>query len=428
MEEYAPIREMLKAFSRKKKYLFCMPAHKGKEGENDITELGFSDNLHSPAGVIKESQNIAAKIFGAKKCFYITTGSTTSIFIMLCAAKKFGSKIIIAKSSHKSVYNALGIFNIEPVIVDDFNNIENFLANGVIGALITYPDYFGRCIDIKKVYQTLKKHNKLLLSDSSHGGHFNENINLINPNKYSDICCFSAFKTLSGLTQGSYLLLNNLELEDEIKNAFNAIHTTSPSYIILESLERATLDLEKNKTKLKSIQEINRIKSMDGLVFEKNDDILKLILNVENLNITGFLAEKFLNNINIYPEFSTFTQVVFIFSYCEKIKNLKKLTAGLNKLKQHNFNKEQFLYKPDFNFIDGLSYLKAINSQTEFVDIENCAKRISACNLGMYPPAVPVLIAGQIITQEFADYMLRNIDKFFNVSNGKVKVVLNTKN
>ena len=423
MRREAPIKEMLKAFKRKRKYLFCMPAHKGQNSK-DITELDFSDNLHNPRGVIKESQDIAAKIFGAKKCFYVTSGSTASVFIMLSAVKSFGSKIIITRNSHKSVYNALTVFNIEPVIADDLNNIEKLLTKEVIGALITYPDYSGNCIDIKRIYDVLKKRNKLLLSDSSHGGHFSEKFGLPNPNLYCDALCFSAFKTLNGLTQGSYLLLNNLELENNIKTSFNLLHTTSPSYLILESLESAALDLEKQKNLLKIQKHINLLKYKSDLIFENNNDILKLILNVRSLNITGFTAEKFLNGLNIYPEFSLAEQVVFIISYCEKRKNLRALLKALIKLKCQDFKPEPILKVPDFKFEKKLSFLEAINKENELVDVKDAIGKISACNLGLYPPAVPILIAGEVIEEEFADFMRQNINRFFNAYDNKVKVVL----
>lgn len=421
MEE-APIKEMLKKFKRKRKYLFCMPAHKGTENRKDITELSFSDNLHNPTGVIKKSQDLTAKVFGAKKCFYVTAGSTASVFIMLLAVKNFGSKIIINRCSHKSVYNALAVFNVEPVIVDDFDNIEKLLTNDVIGALITYPDYFGNCVDIKKISDVLKSHNKLLLSDSSHGGHFNEKFGLINPNLYCDICCISSFKTLSGLTQGSFLLLNNLSLENNIKNSFNLIHTTSPSYLILESLESAALDL-KRQTNLDRIKKhINYLKEKTGLNFEDNTDPLKLIINVENLKISGHTLEKFLNGLNVYPEFSTFTKVVFIISYWEKRKNFKKLSDALIKLKTQKFPTEEII-KIDFKFEKRLSYIEAVNGSSGFIDAKNSAGKISAGNLGIYPPAVPLITAGEVITKEFADFMLQNIDRFFGVISGKIKVV-----
>ena len=413
---------MLKTFNRRKNFLFCMPAHKGKADKFDITELKGTDNLHDPDFSIKKSQEIAAKIFEAKKCFYVTTGSTTSIFIMLNAVKAFGKKIIIFKNSHKSVYNALKVFNIEPVIIERAEDIDKIDVNKTLGALITYPNYYGNCIDIEKFAKKLKEHNKLLLSDSSHGGHFNENLQLINPNKYCDLCCFSGFKTLNGLTQGSYLLLNNLSLENNVRESFNLIHTTSPSYVILESLESAVLFLEEQKDNTQLINNINKLKNIDGLNFEKNDDIFKIVLNIENLGISGYTAEKFLNSLRVYPEFADFNKVVFIASYYDTAKDFKKLEYSLNMLKSGIFPKEVII-KPEFYFERKLDYLKAVNANFKLTDIKECEGKIAALNLGLYPPAVPIITAGEIITKEFCQYLHATKERFFNILDGKIKTV-----
>jgi len=412
---------MLVKFAKQKKSLFCVPAHKGSLNNFDITELSFSDNLLNAEDVIKKSQNLAAKIFGAKECFYCTTGTTTSIFIMLNAVKNFGKKIIISKNSHKSVYNALELLNIEPVILDDFKNIESCLKDGILGVFITYPDYFGNCADIKKISETLKKHNKLLLSDSAHGGHFCKEFNLINSSGYCDIVCFSGFKTLNGLTQGSYILLNDLSLNQNIIDGFNIFHTTSPSYVIMESLESAALNFQKNKNNLKVYNYIDKVLKTGGLNFDKPNDKFRIVLDVSNLNISGFSAEKFLNGLNIYPEFSTLNKVVFIVSYNQKVEDIDKLIQALEKLKNQKFDDK--INIPNFEFETKLDYLTAVKSKSEFIKIPDAVNRTAAQNLGFYPPAVPVILAGQVLTKSFVEFLEKYKEHFYNVHNGLIKVM-----
>ena len=416
-----PINQMLKKFAKQKKSLFCVPSHKGKLNNFDITELSFSDNLLNAKSVIKESQDLTAKIFEAKECFYSTCGTTASIFIMLHAVKNFGKKIIISKNSHKSVYNAIELFNIEPVILEDLENIESFLDADVLGALITYPDYFGKSANIIKISKTIKKHNKLFLADSAHGGHFCREFNLINPNNYCDIVCISGFKTLNGLTQGSYVLLNNLSLKKNILDGFNMFHTTSPSYVILESLEKAAVNFQKNKNNLKVFNYIDKILSIGGLSFEKTDDKFRVILSVSNLNATGFTAEKFLNSFNIYPEFSTLDKVVFIISYNQKVKDIEKLIKALKKLKTQEFDDK--ISFQNFIFETKLNYQKAVKSEFKFVRIEDAEGGIAAQNLGFYPPATPIILAGQVLTLEFCEFLKTHQKNFYNVQNGSIKIV-----
>ena len=262
-------------------------------GRFDITEITGADNLYDPSGIIKESEENASKIFGAKT-FYSTEGSSQANKAMLylakkhwenskgyansdaaqcfCASEPDGAKnstneipcIIAVGSCHKSFYHAAELLNIRVVKVDNNvptpgvpsfpdttdNLIENILGainkeSKPIGVFVTYPDYFGNVVDLQKIKNAVSKYDIPLLVDGAHSAYFK----FLDYDKYpeykhptdcgADLCCTSAHKTLPALTGTAYLHVNESfsDVISEVSHAMDLFGSTSPSYLLMASLD-----------------------------------------------------------------------------------------------------------------------------------------------------------------------------------------------
>ncbi|MEG1706528.1 MAG: hypothetical protein RR291_03435, partial [Clostridia bacterium] len=250
-----PINKMLNFYCRRKCVRLHMPSHKGNDinilsDSKDITELSFSDNLRCPSGVIRESENNYAMLFGCKRAFYLVGGSTLGNTALVYCSK---GTILCEKNCHIPVSNAINFLGKHALTID--NNIVNDIPmpltllqiktaveqDSSIGTvLVTSPNYYGFCADLKGIYAYLKRKGILLFVDSAHGAHFGLYKKLpYNAVDFCDSAVESTHKTLTALTQTAVILTNRLDLEDSLQNAINLFQTTSPSYLLLASIENA---------------------------------------------------------------------------------------------------------------------------------------------------------------------------------------------
>jgi len=246
-------------YKEKKPIRFHMPGHKAdkkfnklfRQAQIDITELAFSDNLDNSSGIIEKAEDDIAEILGAKKSFMLTDGSSSGIYSMLKAVKPLGSKIIICRNSHRSVYNACEILGLEPYVLNhnykhgivlppSLEEIETLLQRDseIIGVLLTSPDYFGNVCNLDKIRTVIKQYNKVLLVDGAHGSH----LKFIDDEKlyagyYADIWVDGLHKTMPCLTQGALLSTSDDRFIEPLKDAVKYFRTTSPSYPIMASIE-----------------------------------------------------------------------------------------------------------------------------------------------------------------------------------------------
>ena len=201
----------------------------------DLTELDFTDDLSCPAGVIKKAQKDIAEIVGAKRAYITTDGSSSGVMAMLFVAAAYGNKIIVPRNSHKSVFNACRLLNLEPVIVQGAEEngvltpppaelIETLIVNDVniSGMIITSPDYYGNIAPLKSYRDIMEKYERLLFVDGAHGSHL-----MLGEGKegyaglYADMWVDGVHKSLPVLTQGAVVCVNNEKLITRAEEALN---------------------------------------------------------------------------------------------------------------------------------------------------------------------------------------------------------------
>ena len=243
----------LKRFSKFKQITFSMPGHKRdkrfspifKTRQFDVTELTA---LEIEKACAMAEADVSA-IYGARLTRFLSGGSTLGVLSMLNSVRHLGNKIIINRSAHKSVYNACKILNIEPITISGvvrsgvlyaptFSAVQKAIDENenVIGVLLTYPDYYGKTFDLKKISAFLKEKDKKFLIDGAHGAHL-KFFGGVNPLDYADLCVFGAHKTLPTLTGGAFVLAKGVDLAEKLNESVNLFASTSPSYPILSSIE-----------------------------------------------------------------------------------------------------------------------------------------------------------------------------------------------
>ncbi len=421
-----------------KKYADCgisrlhMPGHKGVSFlgcENlDITEINGADALYQAQGIIAESEKNATSLFGSLSTFYSAGGSSQSIKAMMALAKN-GKKdftVLAARNVHKSFVYACTLLGIKVRWLmgekDNFSlcrciitpeQLENELKKEKADAVyITSPDYLGGMNDIASLTEVAHKNGALMLVDNAHGTYLrflNESLHPISLG--ADMCCDSAHKTLPVLTGGAYLHINNENFIKGAKSALEMFGSTSPSYLILQSLDMCNAYLNDGyEEKLeKCIQKIDNLKEelrKNGWEILKSDPLKLTVLTkgtdfAEKLRISG-----------IECEYEDPDYTVMMFTPETDDEAYKKVIYAAGKCSERLMSENLQMPLPQ----KMLSIREALFADSEEISVEDSAGRIVADTSVGCPPAVPVVISGEIISKEAVKAM-----KYYSID--KIKVV-----
>ncbi len=386
----------------------------------DVTELPYSDNLLSPKGIIKKLQDDIAAIYNLAACFISTQGATSSIMTAILALKNLGSFLVVG-SAHVSVYNALRLFNCKAWRVDEITE-DTYFPSDVAVAIITSPNYFGKCLNLNKITSIFKNKNILCLIDASHGGHFVFSDKLpVSATEYGDLVIHSLHKTLPVLTGGSILLLKDDTYFCNVSLARKTLHSTSPNYMVMASIDYAFSDYKTNgKTYYdKMFYTISNFKNNLPAPFSvmPTDDFSRLVIS------SPFDSKVIYNNLarlGIYAEMYYKNMVVFIVNK-NNYAYLPKLIEALGVLSQKKFAK----YKNDnYTYSNQNTPIELFfGKEFELVDLENSENRQLFNEVGFYPPGVPVFYGGHIITKKDIALLKKHCEDCFGLEYGKACVV-----
>lgn len=422
-----PILNALKRYGKKHFERFHMPGHKGKDilfggtGHElvalDVTELPETDNLAAPEGILREAQKLAAKACGASETLFLTGGSTLGNLAMiygLCC----GEKVIVDRFCHVSVFNALAVSRANPVYVEN----EIIDPCGILGAVspeavkktikentdakavfITSPNAFGICADLRGIAELCRENNMLLLVDEAHGAHFAFSENL--PDTAiacgADACVQSFHKTLPALTQAAVLHISNPDISKKVTSAVRLFQTSSPSYLLTASIDYARAYMEKNKKKLDLLINTVRKHSPANVLKTGNADPLKIIIKCD-----GLRGEKILRKNMFVPEMCGRGYIVCIVTVADEadaVCRLLSVAAGLPEKK----------VSADFCFTkkSGATPWEAYHHEGKPVPLAESAGKISKNAVFLYPPGVPVIAPGQIITEDVIEFIKKALSE-----------------
>ena len=435
-----PICDFVKKYIRSGTSRLHMPGHKGKKllgfEKYDITEMNGADSLYEADGIIKESEENASALFNAHT-FYSTEGSSHCIRAMLylvsLKAKDRGERplILAGRNAHKAFLSAVTLLDID---VDWLYGENSYLScvitpeklEKVLGSVdktptavyITSPDYLGNMCDIFALSKVCEKYGTMLVVDNAHGAYLKFLEKGLHPMDLgATMCCDSAHKTLPALTGGAYLHISK-KAEDVFKSnakyGLTLFGTTSPSYLILQSLDCVNGYLaDAYKNKLNSyLDKADRIKNElieYGYTFV-GDERLKFTLDVKKFGYTGVdFADILRKSHKIECEFADNDYVVLMLS--PDNKDLLRVKKALLKIER----KEPIDIVPPLPAVGEalVGIREAMLSPNEEISVDDAEGRILGVCTVSCPPAVPILMPGERITKEaisaFNYYGIKNI-------------------
>lgn len=472
--------DKLIAYSNSDYYGFHMPGHKrhsaGEDDgpscrlpyEIDITEIEGFDDLHHPRGILKEVQERSARVFGADETHFLVNGSTAGILSAVCGSTKKGDTVLVARNCHKSVYHAIYLNELKPVyLYPGFD--EDLLLNTEIdpqdvkdalernkeirAVIIVSPTYDGAVSDVEEIAKIVHEKGLPLIVDEAHGAHLGFHPFFFpNSNKRgADIVIHSVHKTLPSLTQTALLHINGtLADRKKIRKYLDMLQSSSPSYILMASIDRCVRLLEKKGGAMFSSyveellcirRKLSALKHMQ-LADKENFDKSRLVISVKDADITAReLYNRLLSEYHLQMEMAAGTYVLAMTTVGDTKEGMERLTNALlsidNKI---GFRKEETALP----LRNGIPRLKAVytpseadrladtggeDNRTESLPWEESAGYISAEYAYLYPPGIPVVVPGERMTGEAAELLIWYDRQGFSVEGlkreGYIEVFIN---
>lgn len=421
-----PILDFLSRYEQGGVSRLHMPGHKGNPPKLpgweklpfslDITEIRGADALYEAEGIIGQSEEIAAGLFGVKSTCYSAGGSTLSILGMVRTAYSFGGKILAVRNCHIAFVNACVLLDWQPVWLlpeyDREHGLFRPVTAGQIAAAmdadpeiksvyLTSPDYYGGMADIASIAREIHKRGGILLVDNAHGAH----LRFLPEDRHpmtlgADLCCDSAHKTLPVLTGGGYLHCN-LDIPKETLKANMALFgSTSPSYLILASLDLCNPYLagparEDFAAMCRRVSQTEAILRENGVsLLPWKEDPAKITIDCQNCGFSHEQMAALLRENGIEPEFAGGGKIILMVSPQtpeQDYVRLEEAFAGFVPKAPLEYGSEQPSPKPV------MSLREAVFSPWERVSLEQAEGKVAAESVITCPPAIPVVAAGELV-------------------------------
>lgn len=426
-----PIVSFLKSYQEKSPVRMHMPGHKGAgilgfEGM-DLTEIYGADELFAAEGIIKESEQNASNLFGCPT-YYSTQGSTLCIQTMctiLCQdAKSKGKKpkILAGRNAHRSFIHAAALLDFEiewlygnsdylscKIHAEDLE--KAIIESHPTAVYLTNPDYLGNLLDIKSLASVCKKHNVLLAIDNAHGAY----LRFLEPSLHpidlgADLCCDSAHKTLPVLTGGAYLHLSeslNQVWKNDVKHFMEYFSSTSPSYLIMASLDAANevLDTTFRNSLFECIQRVDGLKNtlvQHGYTILSGEP-MKITISTKEFGYTGNEIANLLMECDIYPEFYDSDYIVLMpspYNTKDDLKRLETCLCGIER-KPILVNKPPKLEQSK----KAMNVRQALFSSSITLDVSKSLGQVCSSVTVSCPPAILPVIPGEVISESSIEVM-----------------------
>lgn len=414
----------------------------------DLINIGPLDDLHHPHGMIRDAQILAAQAFGADHTFFSVQGTSGAIMTMVMSVCGPGDKIIVPRNVHKSVMSAIIFSGATPIFIHPAIDKDLGISHGITtdsarnalkahpdakGLLVINPTYFGVSANLKEIVEIAHSYDIPVLVDEAHGVHihFHDKLPLSAMQAGADMAATSVHKLGGSMTQSSVLnVREGLISPDRVQSIISMLTTTSTSYLLLASLDvaRKRLATEGKQLIEKAIQladqtrdEVNMIphlycvgKEILGTKSTYDYDPTKLIISVKDLGITGYDVEVWLREkYNIEVELSDLYNILCIITpgdTSEETGILIQALKQLSKEKSPSAKKQEavLVHVPNIPLL-ALSPRDAFYAETEVVQFNESQGRIIAEFIMVYPPGIPILIPGEIITEENLEYIIKNL-------------------
>ena len=450
----APVYEALEKLKKRRVVPFDVPGHKRGRGNPELVELLGEkcvsldvnsmkplDNLCHPVSVIKEAEELAAEAFRADHAFFMVGGTTSSVQGMVLSVCKAGDEIILPRNVHKSVINALVLCGAIPVYVNpemdnrlgislgmQVSEVEKAILEHpkAVAVLVNNPTYYGICSDLRSIVKVAHAHGMKVLVDEAHGTHlyFGENLPVCAMDAGADMASVSMHKSGGSLTQSSILLTGKNVNWEYVSQIINLTQTTSASYLLMSSLDISRRNLalrgKESFAKVAKMAEYARdeINAIGGYYAYGKDlinggsvydfDVTKLSVYTRDIGLAGIEVYDLLRDeYDIQIELGDIANILAYISIGDRTQDIERLVGALADIAR--------LYKKDRAGLLSGEYIapKVIRSPQEAFYAEKKSlpiRETNGCISGefvmCYPPGIPILAPGEMITDEIIEYII----------------------
>lgn len=452
-QERTPLHEALENHRLERMAHFDVPGHKGgrgnKElkyflGENtlklDVNSMKPLDNLCHPVSVIKEAQELAADAFGADEAFFIVNGTTAAVQAMIMSTCKEGDKVIMPRNVHRSAINALVVCGAYPVYINPGINKQLGIPLGMSvsdvekaieenpdakAIMVNNPTYYGVCSNLSEIVRMAHEKGMYVLVDEAHGTHFyfGEDMPIDAMSAGADMSAVSMHKTGGSLTQSSLLLCASTVNSDYVRQVINLTQTTSGSYLLMSSLDIARKNLSLNGKEMfkKTVdfaeyarEEINKLGGYYAFSDELVDgdavfafDRTKLSVHTRDIGLAGIEVYDLLrDDYGIQIEFGDIGNILAIISSGDRNLEIERLISALSEIKRlHSQNKAGLFDHEYINPILQMGPKEAFYSDKKSMPIMESKGQVCGEFVMCYPPGIPILAPGELITEDILSYI-----------------------
>ncbi|NBI29033.1 aminotransferase class I/II-fold pyridoxal phosphate-dependent enzyme [Chengkuizengella marina] len=474
-----PLFTSLVKHAQKKPYQFHIPGHKTGEGMDeefkdfignnalsiDLINIAPLDDLHQPTGIIQEAQQLAAEAFGADYTFFSVQGTSGAIMTMIMSVCGHGDKIIVPRNVHKSILSAIIFAGAKPVFIYPTMDEKLGIAHGITtqavqraleihpdakAVLVINPTYFGIAANLKEIVNIAHSYAIPVLVDEAHGVHihFHDKLPLSAMQAGADMAATSVHKLGGSLTQSSVLnVKEGLVDAKRVQSIMSMLTTTSTSYILLASLDTARKNLAMNGAQMAEFslsladyarKQINEIKGFYcfgeeilGSEATYDYDPTKLTIHLQGIKLSGYEVENILRDkYNIEVELSDMYNILCIITPGDTIEKINWLIESLRHLSVKHYNQNElknlFVKTPEIPQLS-LSPRDAFYADTEVIPFQESVGRIIAEFIMVYPPGIPILLPGEIVTQENIDYINEHLEVGLPIQGPEDKTIKHVK-
>lgn len=451
-QNLTPLADALREQIKQKYIPFDVPGHKGNLkvlseyfGEDclllDKNSRAGIDYLCQPRGVIHEAEALAADAFGAAHAFFMVGGTTSSVQAMVMSACAPGEKIILPRNVHYSVINAVILAGAVPIYISPQVHPQVGISLGMRvedvraciadhpdakAILMNNPTYYGICSNIEAIISIAHENGLLALADEAHGTHFYFGDDLPQAAMHcgADLSAVSMHKTGGSLTQSSILLSNGRIEKSHIANIINLTRTTSASYLLLASLDIARQYLATSGREVlnANLREIclarEAINGIDGYyAFGKecidgdsifDFDLSKLSVNTLGIGLAGIEVYSLLRDkYKIQLEFGDTANILALSTLGDCPEHNRKLVAALADIKsKYGSNSPRKFSYEYITPISAISPRDAFYASKKTEVITKCEGEICGDAIMCYPPGIPIVAPGELITPQIIDHIV----------------------
>lgn len=449
----APIYEALDAFRNARIVPFDVPGHKRGRGnpelsdflgkhcvEVDVNSMKPLDNLCHPVSVIKDAEDLAADAFGASHAFLMVGGTTSAVQSMVLAVCKRGDEIILPRNVHRSVINSLVLCGAVPVYVnpecDEHLGIPLGMKREQVAkaiaehpdakaVLVNNPTYYGICSDLKAIVDMAHANGMLCLVDEAHGTHFyfGENMPISAMAAGADMSAVSMHKSGGSLTQSSFLLVGPAVNPGHVRQIINLTQTTSASYLLMSSLDISRRNLAlRGKQVFAHVADLARYAREEinyvGGYYAFGDelingdsvfdfDLTKLSIHTLDIGLAGIEVYDLLRDqYDIQIEFGDLGNILAYLSIGDRLQEVERLVSALAEIRRcYQKDKSELMSQEYIDPIVAANPQDAFYAEKESLPIEETEGRVCSEFVMCYPPGIPILAPGEMITAKILDYI-----------------------